>query len=348
MKPLRIAVMGAGLVGRKHIKTILSLPDVAQLAAVADPVADPSAIELGGAAWFADEKEMLDRIRPEAVIIATPNALHAGQGALCCARGIHFLVEKPVTATLDEAAELVRAVQDSGVKTLVGHHRRYLPVVQQAKQLIAQGALGDLVGASVVWSTRKPDDYFKTRWRTEPGGGPLLINAIHEIDLLRHLCGEVRAVSGVKSSARRALAVEDTAAALFEFDNGALGTLICSDAGFSPWTIEQGSGENPMFPDSGQSAYRLVGTSGSLELPVLRRWSARIPGDIGWDRPIVSQDIAVPYRDPFQAQLSHFQRLVRLDEPPMVSVADGARTLAATLAVVQSGDQGKRCSPRDF
>jgi predicted dehydrogenase len=200
----------------------------------------------------------------------------------------------------------------------------------------------------VVWSTRKPDNYFQTKWRTEPGGGPLLINAIHEIDLMRHLCGEVRAVSGVKSSARRGFAVEDTAAAVFEFDNGALGTLICSDAGFSPWTIEQGSRENPMFPDAGQSAYRLVGTSGSLELPVLRRWSARIPGDIGWDRPIDGEEIAVPYHDPFQAQLSHFQRLIRLDEPPMVSVADGARTLAATLAVVQSGDQGKRCLTRDF
>ena len=340
MKPLRIAVLGAGLVGRKHIRTILSLPQVAELAAVADPVADTSALEIGGAQWFADERQMLDRIRPEAVIIATPNALHAGHGALCCARGIHFLVEKPVTATLDEAVELVRAVRESGVRTLVGHHRRYLSVVQEARRLIAQGALGDLVGASVVWATRKPDDYFKVAWRTQPGGGPLLINAIHEIDLLRHLCGEVRAVSGIKSSARRGFAVEDTAAALFEFDNGALATLVCSDAGFSPWTIEQGSGENPMFADTGQSAYRLIGTSGSLELPVLRRWMARVPGDIGWDRPIVSEDIALPYQDPFQQQLRHFQRLVRRDEPPMVSVADGARTLAATLAVAEAGQSG--------
>jgi len=106
MKPLHVAVMGAGLVGRKHIKTILSLPQAAQLAAVADPIADPATLELGGAAWFTDEQEMLDRVRPEAVIIATPNDLHARQGEMACARGIHFLVEKPVTATLDEAAAL--------------------------------------------------------------------------------------------------------------------------------------------------------------------------------------------------------------------------------------------------
>lgn len=346
MKPLRMAVLGAGLVGGKHIKTILSLPLVAELAAVADPTIDPSTMELGGAAWFTDEQQMLDRIRPEAVIIATPNDLHVRHGEMCCARGIHFLVEKPVTATLDEAAALVRAVRESGVKTLVGHHRRYLPVVQEARRLIVQGVLGELVAASVVWATRKTDDYFKVAWRTKPGGGPLLINAIHEIDLLRYLCGEVRLVGGIKSNARRGFAVEDSAAALFQFANGCLATLICSDAGLSPWTIEQGSGENPVFAGSGQSAWRLIGTLESLELPVLRRWKPKVPGDIGWDRPIVSEDIAPPYRDPFQAQLAHFQRLVRQDEPPVISVLEGARTLAATLAVGQSGATGH--PPRDF
>ncbi|MBA2588555.1 MAG: Gfo/Idh/MocA family oxidoreductase [Alphaproteobacteria bacterium] len=189
MNPLRIAVLGAGLIGKRHIQTILAAPHAAELVAVADPVADASAFALGGAAWFDDEKDMLDRVRPEAVIIATPNALHAGHGKLCCERGIHFLVEKPVTATLDEAAELVGAVADSGVKTLVGHHRRYLAAIQDAKRRIDSGELGELVAASVVWATRKPDPYFDTKWRTQAGGGPLLINAIHEIDMLRHLCG---------------------------------------------------------------------------------------------------------------------------------------------------------------
>jgi len=348
MKPLRIAVLGAGLVGRRHIQTIRALPHVAELVAVADPAADRTQFDLGGSAWFADSEKMLDDIEPEAVIIATPNNLHAIQGKWCCARGIHFLVEKPVTATLEEAEGLVRAVADSGVKTLVGHHRRYLPVVQEARRLIAQGAVGALVAASVIWATRKPEDYFNTAWRTQPGGGPLLINAIHEIDMLRYLCGEVRSVSGIASHAIRHFAVEDTAAALFAFDNGCLGTLICTDAGFSPWTVEQGSLENPQFAFTGQSAYRLAGTKGSLELPVLRRWSASIPDEIGWDRLIAATDLSVPYRDPFQAQLEHFQRLIRLGEPPVVSVAEGASTLAATLAVLQSGQEGRRLSPRQF
>jgi predicted dehydrogenase len=348
MKPLRLAVLGAGLVGRRHIETIRALPAVADLVAVADPVADPAGFDLGNAAWFTDGDAMLDKARPEAVIIATPNNMHLPLGLKCCARGIHFLAEKPVTATLEEAEKLVQAVEQSGVRTLVGHHRRYLTVVQEAKRLIAEGALGTLVAASVIWATRKPDDYFDTAWRKESGGGPLLINAIHEIDMLRYLCGELRSVSGVANSRLRGFAVEDTAAAMFQFDSGCLGTLICTDAGFSPWTIEQGSRENPRFAHSGQSAHRLVGTKGSLELPVLRRWTAATPDDARWDRPIVAGDIDVAYRDPFEAQLEHFQRLVRLGEPPVVSVSDGANTLAATLAVAQSGREGRRVAPVRF
>ncbi len=348
MTPLRIAVLGAGLIGKRHIQTILAAPHAGELVAVADPVADPRAFDLGAAAWFTDATQMLDRVRPEAVILATPNALHAGQGKLACERGIHFLVEKPVTATLDEAAELVRAVDGSGVKTLVGHHRRYLAAIQDAKRRIAGGELGELVAASVVWATRKPDPYFDTAWRTQAGGGPLLINAIHEIDMLRHLCGEIAAITGMTSNARRGFAVEDSAAASFAFANGCLGTLICTDAGFSPWTIEQGTQENPNFAFTGQSAYRLVGTQGSLEMPVLRHWGAKIPGEIGWDRPIVATDITVPWHDPYIAQLEHFQRMIRQDEPAMVCVRDGANTLAATLAVAQSAAQGRPCAPRIF
>ena len=214
---------------------------------MADPAPD-RAQPVGGAAWFENAATMMDRVKPEAVVIATPTARHAEQGLLACERGIHFLVEKPVTATLEEAGALVRAVSQSGVKTLVGHHRRYLAAVAEGPRLIASGELGALVAASVVWATRKPDPYFNVAWRTQPGGGPLLINAIHEIDLLRHLCGEVRLVSGLQSGAQRGFAVEDSAAALFEFDNGCLGTLTLTDVGLSPWTIEQGSGENPNFP----------------------------------------------------------------------------------------------------
>jgi len=348
MTPLRIAVLGAGLIGRRHIETILAMPETGELVAVSDPIADPGQVDLKGAAWFTDETAMLDQTRPEAVVIATPNGLHLAHGQACCKRGIHFLMEKPVTASLEEAASLVRLVADSGVKTLVGHHRRHLAAILDAKAVIDSGRIGKLVAASVIWATRKPDDYFNALWRKQPGGGPILINAIHEIDMLRYLCGEIASVSGLTSHAQRGFVVEDSAAALLRFDNGCLGSFTCTDAGFSPWTIEQGSRENPRFPFSGQSAYRITGTKGSLELPVLRVWEAQAPGEAAWDKPIRGTDLPERYHDPYKAQLAHFQRMIRMDEPSLVPVLDGARTLAATLAIAQSADGGRICTPERF
>ena len=80
----------------------------------------------------------------------------------------------------------------------------------------------------------------------------------------------------------------------------------------------------------------------------MRRWMPRVAGEIGWDRPLAASDIAPPYHDPYQAQLKHFQRVIRLDEAPIVSVIDGANTLAATLAVAQSSSQGRPCTPAQF
>lgn len=348
LQPLRIAVIGAGMIGRRHIQTIVHRPDLAELVGVADPVQQATDFPDLQAPFFTDATALLDHVRPEAVVIASPNNLHLPHALACCERGLHFLVEKPVAATLDDAAAMVRAVRDSGVCTLVGHHRRYLAPVVTARQRLADGAIGELVAASVVWATRKPDAYYDTAWRRTAGGGPLLINAIHEVDLLRHLCGEVVSVKGVKSHARRRFEVEDTAAALLVFDNGCVATLVCTDAGLSPWTIEQGTQENTAFAFTHQSAYRLIGSHGSLELPVLRQWTARHPGEEAWDRPLVGEYLGGTQWDAYETQLAHLQRVVRQHEPPMVSVQDGARTLAATLAIAQASAADAGVRPREM
>ncbi len=336
LQPLRIAVLGAGMIGRRHLSTILRRPDLAELVGVVDPFQHAAAFPDVRAPFFADLPALLAHDRPEAVVIASPNNLHLPQALQCCERGLHFLVEKPVASNWDDAVAMVQAVRRSGVVTLVGHHRRYLAPVQAAKERITQGAIGDIVAASVVWATRKPDAYFDTAWRRSAGGGPLLINAIHEVDMLRHLCGEVVLVKGVKSHAQRHFEVEDTAAALLVFESGCVATLVCTDAGLSPWTMEQGTQENPMFGFTHESSYRLIGARGSLEMPVLRQWSAQHPGEEAWDRPLVGNYLGSARWDAFEAQLAHFQRVIRLGESPMVCVEDGARTLAATLAIAQA------------
>ena len=131
-------------------------------------------------------------------------------------------------------------------------------------------------------------------------------------------------------------------------DNHCIATLICTDAGLTPWTMEQGSRENAVFQFTQQGAYRIMGTQSSLELPVLRLWDARDPQHLGWDKPLNNHYFAPDYHDSYQAQFAHFQSVIRQDVAPVVSVPDAANTLSATLAIAQSSQSGQRVTLQRF
>ena len=200
---------------------------------------------------------------------------------------------------------------------------------------------------SAIWATHKPADYFRTApWRREAGGGPILINLIHDIDFLRFTVGEIAAVEALASNRQRGFAVEDTAAALIEFENGALGTFFVSDSAVSPWTTEQGLGESVEFPFSGESNYRFMGRRGALEFPGLVQWTQA--GDAqDWNRPVQAQRIHAPSIDPYVAQLDHFRDVIRGAVPSLQPVEDGARSLMATLAIAEAAATGRRVDLRD-
>lgn len=346
MTKIAIGVIGAGLIGRKHLRKISEHPDF-DLVGVADIKVDEVAAQNPGARVFADYRKMLDETRPVAVIIASPNQLHAENGVECARRGIHILIEKPVTDTLETAVTLIGEVRKAGVQSLVGHHRRHHRQVGALRSMLKEGRIGDLVGVSAIWSTYKPDAYFQIApWRTQAGGGPILINLIHEIDFLRFSVGEIRAIGAMASNRRRNFEVEDTAAVAIEFDNGALGTFLISDSAVSPWTTEQGVGESPEFPFSGESSYRFMGSRGALEFPNLVQWTQTNSAQ-SWNEPIQAQQIHAPTLDPYIAQLDHFRDMIRGLKPSLQPVEDGARTLIATLAVAEAATSGKRIDLRD-
>ena len=346
MSNVTIGVIGAGLIGRKHLRKISEQPDY-DLVGIADVNVDAVAAEYPKTRVFADYRKLLDEARPQAVIIASPNQLHAETGIECARRGIHILIEKPVTDTLRTAAALMAEVRKGGIKSLVGHHRRHHLQVRTLKALLGEGRIGDVVGVSAIWATHKPADYFEIApWRTEPGGGPILLNLIHEIDFLRFTVGEIVAVEAAASNRQRGFAVEDTAAALIEFESGALGTFFISDNAVSPWTTEQGVGESPEFPFSGQSNYRFMGRRGAIEFPELVQWT-QAGGAQDWNQPIRAQRIHAPTIDPYAAQLDHFRDVIRGTVPSLQPVEDGARTLVATLAIAEAAAEGRRIDLRE-
>jgi len=252
-----VGVIGAGAIGKTHVDRALRHADV-ELVGIADP--SPQAEEFGrtvGVPWFADYEQMLDVARPRGVMIATPNVTHARIATDCLKRGVPLIVEKPIALTVEDAQHICDVSRSKDIPALVGHHRRYNPIVRHAKQVVDSGKLGRPVAATVLCTWRKPDEYFNVEWRRQPGGGPVLMNAIHDIDLLRHLFGEFESVQAVVSNAVRGFVVEDTAAFVCKFRNGAVGTMTVSDTTPAPWNWDLNAGEGESFPRQDNDAYFL-------------------------------------------------------------------------------------------
>lgn len=340
MTPLRIGVIGAGMIGRKHIEVALAEPHC-RLAGIADPTPAAKALaESAGVPHFATCEAMLEMTRLQGVVVATPNALHVPMALSCIDRGVPVLVEKPIADTLEAAGRLVAAGEKAGIPILVGHHRRHNPLVRKARELIRAGEIGRLVAVVALATFLKPDSYFDQSWRREAGGGPVLINLIHDIDFLRFIAGEIASVQAFTSAAVRGFGVEDSAAVAVRFADGALGTLTVSDTATAPWAWELTSGENPFFPhQSAENCTLFTGTAGSLTLPRLDHW--RYGGERGWTAPLSRRRVEVAAADPYVEQLRHFCRVIDGAEAPLVSGADGMATLRATLAVKTAAETGR-------
>jgi predicted dehydrogenase len=190
----------------------------------------------------------------------------------------------------------------------------------------------------------KPDAYFEQGpWRSKAGGGPILINGVHEMDNLRALMGEMTMVQAFASNAVRGHEVEDTVAINIRFASGALGSFLLSDCAASPRSWEQTSGENPAYDHhADQDCYVISGTQGSLQVPTMRAYC--FEGERSWSAPLALSRQAAPANDPLAQQLKHFCAVIRRQAEPLVSPESALRSLRATLAVAQSAASGRSVS----
>jgi UDP-N-acetyl-2-amino-2-deoxyglucuronate dehydrogenase len=235
----RAAVIGRGDVSVVHPAAIRKLPGI-ELAGVCDT--DPDRAGDG----YTDHRELIDAVRPDVVHICTPHDQHVPIAIDCLDRGVHVLIEKPVAHTVDEADRLIAAAKEHPeLKIGVCLQNRYNLAARAAYDRLGSGELGAVRGgsATVLWH-REPDYYRARPWRGDrarSGGGVVINQAIHTLDLLEWLLGDI---VGLRGHAGRygldGIDVEDTAHALLHHAGGARSVFFATvtNVADSPVTIE--------------------------------------------------------------------------------------------------------------
>jgi UDP-N-acetyl-2-amino-2-deoxyglucuronate dehydrogenase len=234
---VKIGILGAGNISDTHARAARAIPGV-EIAAVYGANADKAqrlADTYGGTRY--DDLDTFLAHRPlDIVAIGSPSGLHAEQAIAAIRRGLHVLSEKPLDVTTAKIDSVIEAADRGGVKVGVFFQDRLKPDIAHMKSLIVAGKLGDLIFASgrVRWY-RPPEYYGTSKWRGTAaldGGGALMNQAVHTVDLLQWLFGRVAQVAARTATRLHKIEVEDTAAAVLEFESGALGIIEATTSSY--------------------------------------------------------------------------------------------------------------------
>ena len=336
---LNVAVIGTGLIGPRHAATVIDEQNTT-LCAVVDPAPNSRGFAASVAVPHFDSISDLlkSACKPDAAIVCTPNHTHVPVGIELVKAGIHVLVEKPISADTDSGRSLIREATAANVVLAAGHHRRFNPFVAAAKRALQNSELGTIVGVSGLWMSYKPIEYFTSApWRQTRQGGVLLINMIHEIDILQYLLGPISRVYAEKSLSFRGFDAEEGAAITLRFKSGCIGTFLISDHAPSQHNFESGTGENPLIPVSGSDFLRIFGTEGCLSVPDLgiAQYAAEI--DKSWHNRLETIHLDVRSDEiPFKLQLMNFVDAIHRRNSLVCKGEDGLSALIVCEALKQS------------
>ncbi|GIK04430.1 hypothetical protein Aspvir_008513 [Aspergillus viridinutans] len=353
---LRVIIVGAGLIGPRHAQSVLSNPST-KLVALIDPASSAALIASQlDTKHFPSIPAMLAAIpRPDAAIICTPNHTHVPIATELLTHGIHVLVEKPLSDSLESAQSLLNFAsrpENSHLTLLVGHHRRFNPYVEKTKQILDSNSLGNPIAVNGLWTLYKPPSYFAppTDWRrTSKSGGVVPINLVHDIDTLQYLFGPITRVHAEKTPRQRANPpheVEEGAALILCFASGVVGTFLVCDATPSPYNFEMGTGENPLIPSPGAGGradfYRIFGAEACLSVPDMTRWSYDGRAEKSWTEELAVERFEVDQRGtPFDLKLAHFVEVIKGRARPRCSGEDGLRALMVCEGVRRALETGE-------
>ena len=334
-QPKKLVIAGIGLVGRRHAEAIRHIKKL-ELSGIVDPSAEGEAFADGlDLPCYASMDAMFDAQSPDGVVLSTPTLLHVEQALECVAQHCPVLVEKPIATNATDALRLVNMAEQQQVPLLVGHHRRHNPIIQKAHEIIENGEIGQVRAIHANCWFYKPDSYFDIApWRKKKGAGPISINLVHDVDLIRYLCGEVVSVQAQARQSIRGFENEDVAAAVLRFSNGVIGTISVADAIAAPWSWELTSGEYPVYPQTAESCYFIGASEGALSIPDLAIWRHAEKPD--WWSPISASKLSCPNSDPLINQMEHFCEVIEGKVAPLVSGLEALKTLRVVEAIQKS------------
>ena len=336
MGDLNIGIVGFGLVGKRHASALektngLLLKDVIEH----DPTSLQSSEKELKFINHNDLDEYLNSSKPDGLIIATPTVLHIDQAMKCIEKKIPLLIEKPISVHAKDAITLIKRSKELDVPLLIGQHRRHNQIIKTTKKILDEGVLGEIRSIQATCWFYKPDHYFDAApWRKLKGAGPIYVNLIHDVDLLRYFCGEVKTVYANAIRSTRGYDNEDVASAVLTFKNDIIANVSVSDSISSPWSWETTSNEHPVYPNTNNSCYLIGGAEGSLSLPDLKLWKHEKKPD--WWTPLITEKYDFQNIDPLITQLENFRDVILGKTEPLVSGLEGVRSLQVIEAIQSS------------
>ncbi|HLH73697.1 MAG TPA: bi-domain-containing oxidoreductase, partial [Chloroflexota bacterium] len=342
-RTLQIGLIGCGEIALQTANAIQESA-VARIAMAAD-VNEAIAADMGrryNVPYTSDIDFLLDQSNVEAVLISVPHYLHAPLAIRAAERGKHVMVEKPMATSLADADRMIDACQRAGVKLSVVYCQRYLPYVQEAKRLIDAGILGTILGIQMNLTMDKPPSYFTSGFtgrvhsdwrlsREKSGGGILIFNLVHYLDIIRYLTGlEVCRVAAELDTLDSTAETEDTISVSLRYSNNAIGTIVGS-------SVVRGSTYQPRIQLWGTDGQMILQEPDDFRFYSLHQVSNRLPGH--WHR-----FDPVGFGGDRRAYVTRFAESVLADTRPEISGEDGRAIQAIVEGIYRAGQRQRTIS----
>ncbi|GGE05027.1 oxidoreductase [Marinithermofilum abyssi] len=338
---IRYGIVGCGHIAKKHVDAIAAVKG-AELTAVCDK--DPDRLEpflQEGVEGYTDLADMLQSDRLDVVNICTPSGLHPALTIQAAEAGKHVVVEKPMALTLEDADRMIEACEKNGVLLTVVHPNRFRPAMKELRRKMEEGAFGKLshANATVRWN-RNQEYYDQAPWRGTRAldGGVLMNQAIHNLDLLLWMMGEVEEVSSYHATRLRNIESEDTSVSVLRFKNGALGVIEAAVTIY-PRNLEESLS---VFGESGTAVI------GGRTANWIKTWNFE-----GVSEEETEKTVQRIEEDPFgvpghQCIIQDMTEAVKEGRQPVVSGEDGRRALALVIACQTAAETGKAVKMSDL